>query len=435
LFDQQKRFSHKNVARAKLHAVLPPESLLAEDRRQGCIKNIEIHLGLPAKRYQQMVLPLLKEVAVGCQLLPSTQHPFYTQSGGLLDYALFRAKSAIMLFRLIALPPDTVQLSEEQSLWAYVLLSASLLRGMGTVCTNFSIDLHNQNGNLLGTWNPLWERFIDRGNFYHIHEIPEPLEELSQHVTPLIARLWMPQNGFSWISSNQEALLSWLKMLQEETEGLSLLEAILERAEALAWQELSELMLAHGAHGKLNVDARTPSFIDAPTPDNLELQRIGLEFIKWLNEAIARGQMMINQSPLIAQTNGILLSSEAFKWFLQHHPHFKNWRLIQKAVMSLNIHIKDDQNLQIHNRQKSENDGVLIHKLGILLPKEVLCRQIQQNLNFRIKSMALTQKQNWDNFVHGKEIQQDFLNKQLNAEGEWVTYENSHELSPGIKNG
>lgn len=434
MFDQQKRFSPKNVTRAKLHAVLPPESLLAEDRRQGCLKNIEMHLGLSPKRYQQVVLPLIKEVAAGCQQLPSNQHPFYTQSGGLLDYALFRAKSAIMLFRLIALPPDTIELSEEQSLWAYVLLSAALLRGMGTICTHFNVDLHNQNGNFLGTWNPLWERFIDRGDFYHIHEVPQPLDELSPHVTPLIARLWMPQNGFSWISSNQEALLSWLKMLQEETEGLSMLEAILERAESLAWKELSELMLAHGIHDNLHIE-RAPSFIETPTPDNLELQRIGLEFIKWINEAIARGQMMINQSPLTALTNGILLSSEAFKWFLQHHPHFKNWRLIQKAVMSLNIHIKDEQNLEMHHQQKSENDGLIIKNVGLILPKEVLCRQVQQNLNFRIRSIALIQKQNWEKFVQGKELQTDFLNKRLNSEGKWEKYDESPEPTPGIKNG
>lgn len=422
MFEKRKHITKKNIAKTKLIAILKPKVLLNEPRRDECIKNILDFVQFSPTQLVQSIHPLLEEIAANCQLLPSAQHHFYTQSGGLIDYALYRAQSAMQLFKQIVIPPGTKELSEAQARMAYVLLSASLLKGIGSIYTDFHVDRYNLEGTFLSTWNPLWERLIDETEFYQYQLNTQIIDELRPHLTPLIANLWMPKAGLNWIAEDPKAFLIWLQLLQEDYEGLNILEAILERAEALSWQEMMQYMLTNIPGELLTIDTRLPSFIDSGLTDTLRLELIGLQFIKWLNENLARGQMLINQTPLVALENGLQISPEAFKWFIQHHPQFKNWRLIQQGLMSLGLHDKNFQN----------EAGLLIKKFGLLLPKEVICKQIQNNQHIKLSSISLTQQ--WTQYINGKTLDNEALKKQLNSKGEW---EKAHPLTPdapGFKN-
>ncbi|MCX6265105.1 MAG: hypothetical protein NTZ47_11295, partial [Bacteroidetes bacterium] len=78
-----------------------------------------------------------------------------------------------------------------------------------------------------------------------------------------------------------------------------------------------------------------------------------------------------------------LISPDAFKWFLQHHPQFRNWRLIQQGLMSLGLHEKQLQN------DNSSAQGVLINKAGLLLPAEVICKQANTHHHFKTQALLI----------------------------------------------
>lgn len=421
MFEKSKPLLKKNIAKSKLTAILKAKVLLSEPRRQECIQNMLTHIEFTPTHLVQSIHPLLNTFASNCQLLPSTQHHFYTQSGGLIDYSLFRALSAMQLFRQIALPPGTKELSAEQFRISYILFSAAILKGIGCIFTDFQIDKYNSAGTFLETWNPLWTYFEKDAEFYYFQQHEEIIDELRPHLTPLIAKFWMPEAGLNWVMEDAKSFLLWLQLLQEEHEGLNILEAILERAEALSSQEMFRLMLATLPEENLTLDLRRPGFIDSTVNNTLRLELIGLQFIQWLNENLARGQMLINQTPIVALENGLQISPDAFKWFIQHHPQFKNWRLIQQGLMSLGLHDKNFNN----------NEGLIIKKFGLLLPNEVICKQKINNQHIKLSAISLTQQ--WKQYTNGKNLEADIFRQQLNAKGEWENIQQKNN-SPGFKN-
>lgn len=422
MFQPVKRVSTKIVPRTQLKASLQPFVLLAEPRREECVKLIEQHLGFSPLRYQQMVKPLIDEVAMACQLLPSTQHRFYALDGGLLDYALYRAQAATMLFKQTALAPDTKELSDEQALWAYVVFSAALLRGLGVVSTDYHVTCYDAAGYSTGHWRPLWERFLDRTEFYQYEFNHELVDGLKQHLTPFLARLWMPSVGLAWIAENPEALLAWLILLQEEHEELGVLEAIFERAEALAWQALAKEALRFGL-GDLPLElSNYPSFVDKPTHSPLRDDLLGLQFLLWLKENLARGQMVLQQDHLKMSENGLVIGEETYKWFLQQHTGIKNWRVVQKGLMSLGLH------------QKEFIDNKLILNTKVFFPKELIVRMqgVHQH-HQKIQSIQLG-AENWQRIIQGKNINLANVNRILNAKGQWELLNPEQNLGPGMKN-
>lgn len=422
MFQKPNSSSKSQIPKSKLIPYLKSSIIISEDRRALSIKKIEENLLFSVAQMHQLVNPLLKQIAQYYQLLPSNQHPFYTSPGGLIDYALYRTEAAMMIFKQSSLSPGTTELSPEQARIAYVLFSAALLKGVGCIYTDFQIDTYNQNGRFINSWQPLWDEFPETADFYYYEIESNPNDALKIHLTPLIARYLMPNAGLRWISEDDEALLLWLQLLQEEYEGLSILEAILERAEALAWQQMANFAISQSPNQISTIDQRLPNFIDASSPNAQYLQHIGLIFLKWLYENLARGQMVINQSPLIAAEKGILISSEAFKWFVQQHPQFKNWRLIQQGLMAIGL----------HDKQHLEKDGLLIKKLGFLLPKELFVKNINNQQHLKIQSMLLAHQ--WGHYAQGNKLNLDEFNKQLASNGAWEPKSDAPSTSLGSKN-
>jgi hypothetical protein len=338
-----------------------------------------------------------------------------------LDFALYRAQAAIFIFRQSVLPPDTKNLSEEQALWAYVLLSASLLRGSGVICTDYLIECFTEQGRSSGFWKPIWENLIERTPFYLLDMKQQSEEDLSDYLTLFLAKQWMPTEGFQWIDSNPEMLLTWLRLLKEEKEGLGVLEAILERAEAVAWQLLAKDALANFSFDIPQERSRHSAF-SQPQSAQFPSELLGLQFLLWLKENLARGQIVLNQNHLRLTENGLVIEQEAFKWFIQQNSQHKNWRLVQQALNSLNLHDKDF----------GQADAVLLAKWRLFLPKDVIVRQGQQLHHIKIQSLALNYGNNAALLAQGKSLEMDFQNKRLNVKG--IMEQIKQELNPGFKN-
>ncbi|HBB52665.1 MAG TPA: hypothetical protein DCZ80_02020 [Legionellales bacterium] len=421
MFYQTKKTPSKVLARSKLIPALKAGILLSEPKRNDNLDQIQMHLGFDKVKFNQLILPLVDKLAENFQLFPSTVHRFYALPGGLLDFALYRAQAAILIFRQSVLPPDTKELSEEQALWAYVLLSAAFLRGAGVIATDYQIECYTEQGHSSGYWKPLWEHLTDRTPFY-LTEISQQTEvDLSDYLTLFLAKEWMPSGGFQWIDSHPEMLLTWLRLLKEEKEGLGMLEAILQRAEAVAWQLLAKDAVANFSFDIPQERARHSAF-SQPQSAQIPSELLGLEFLLWLKENLARGQIVLNQNHLRLTENGLVIEQEAFKWFTQQNSQHKNWRLVQQALMSLNLHDKDF----------GQANAVLLEKWQLFLPKELIVRQTQNSQHMKIQSLALNFSNNVSLLVQGKSLDLDFQNKRLNAKGQMELMK--QEPNSGFKN-
>jgi Putative helicase len=421
LFYQNKRAHSKVIARSKLMPVLKAEVLLSDTKRKDNIEQIQNHLGFDPLQFQQLITPLLDEVALNYQLFPSSQHRFYALPGGLLDFAIYRAQAAIYIFRQSVLAPDTKDLSDAQALWAYVLFTAALLRGSGGICTHYQIECFNVQGHSTGFWKPLWERLLERTPYYLIDMHPQQEEDLSDFLTLYLAKAWMPNGGFQWIDAHPEMFLIWLKLLKEEKEALGILEAILERAEAVAWQLLVKDAIANFSF-EIPEERTRHSAFSQPSSSLPPIEILGLKFLLWLKENLVRGQIIFNQHHLRLTEQGLIIEKEAFKWFVQQNSQFKNWRLVQQALTSLNLHDKDF----------SQKDAVLLTKWGLFLPKEMIIKQSHVRNHLKIESLALNYSNNAKLLAQGKSMDLDFQNKRLNAKGQFEVI--IQELQAGFKN-
>jgi hypothetical protein len=232
----------------------------------------------------------------------------------------------------------------------------------------------------------------------------------------------MPAEGFQWIAEDSGLLLSWLQWLQEEKEGGGLLEAVLERAEAMAFQEIIKAALQVNIH--LYPEARIPSFVEA-NHSQQPLELIGLKFLMWLKENLARGQMVLNQAHLTVLENGLLIEEETFKWFIAQHSEFKNWRLVQKGLMSLGLHQEDIGQI----------NGLLLKNPERFFSKDVIARQAGQMHHMRVQTLGLIQANNWRKLAQGKSLDLQMINQRLNVQGQFEKIQVSEKNIGFNKNG
>ncbi len=425
------RHTRKNkLAHAKplkdLTAIIPPPQLLLEGKRPDLIKNITKFSALDSSRFESLCLNLIYNLVNHCQSLPETSNSYYALPGGLLDHALNRTEAALGLFREYIVPGEGGELSEEQKLWLYALFSAGLLQGIGKLQTDYRVDLFDANGQLLKQWTPLLESMSSVAGHYEFEFQPEGEGNLRCRLNLLIARLLMPASGFAWIISNPEVLAIWLALLNEDADSAGTLGAILIRADAIAIQRYFYDLLATAAarSGRGN---RIGTFVDN-VPETVPDKRImGVEFIKWLTEQLAKGVIMINKAPLFMVPGGMLMSEEVFKLFVREHPEFKNWQAaqVQAGFLSLGLHsLGADGNILSRFEQANTQPmqtGIVFAEYGVALPESMKIHNLKTG---EIASISATE------VIHMAQFNQHHFNRQeqsashqplnhLTASGEW----------------
>src|SRR5271163_2494888 len=75
--------SFKNITRP-----LSPGQFLAEDKRRALVKKIRGLIALDELRYENLGARLIETMVNYCQSLPETANNYYSQPGGLMDFAL-----------------------------------------------------------------------------------------------------------------------------------------------------------------------------------------------------------------------------------------------------------------------------------------------------------------------------------------------------------
>lgn len=367
---------------AALTAITPGDRLIDTPKRTPLIKTIMTTGGLNPKVFKELCLQLMKNMLNYCQQLPESSHHYYALPGGLFDYALNRTEAALILFRDNLLVEPQAPLSDEQKQWWYALFSAALLRGMGKLYLDYDIELYDKNGVPVKKWDPLTEPLFPSSSHYGYVFDTSDDAVLRNNLNVLIARQIMPQEGFEWIASKKDILNTWLRLLNEDQDNMGALEAILDRAEAIAIQrDLIDIPLEQfDPKAKRNLNN---TFIDKSQDPLLKKEQVlGIEFIQWLQHALENGTLILNQGPLHKVANGLLIGVEVFKLYLSGNPALNNWQTVQQGLVALGLHRIGDHGSPI-SRLKQGNGIVLKGSVG--LPNQLF---VQDNITNTKKKMT-----------------------------------------------
>jgi integrating conjugative element relaxase (TIGR03760 family) len=428
---EKKTKSAEKIALKDLTRMVSSATLLAEPKRQMVLKNMKELCALNEDRYISLCDGLLNTLCTYFQNLAETDNAYYSQPGGLLDHALYRTEVALGLLKQFMVVKEQEDLSEEQLLWQYALYSASLLQGIGKLCIDLDIQIFDASGYALHTWNPLLNSLTFTGHYYNYKFTKHERPLYRQRINVLLARTLMPTSGFAWIASNPEVLEAWLALLQEDIIGAGTLGAILSRADAISIQRFFEEFmnrkaLAQGAY-------RRGGPFETSDPLANKEQMTGIAFLLWLNQSLKEGSLIINQSPLFMVSEGLLISEELYKLFVQESPNFKNWQAVQKGFLSLNLHRQSAEGFasfeQTHTKHMHKGD--IFTAFTIALPDKVQVHHLALGVNATVHAMQMAELKKSNNQFY--EVQRVVPSlpelMHLSASGRWQAPENLQFLS------
>lgn len=413
---------HKKSLNNLTEIQVPVELLLLE-KRQETLTHLKEGVDLEEERYQAIAESLVHNVVNHCQSLPDSLNSHYRLSGGLIDYALNRTEVALQLFHNFIVK-EGAALTSEQQLWAYALFSASMLKGLGKLQTDYQVDVYDINGQFLKVWSPLLESLTALGSYYSFIYEKNQEESFRCRVNVLIAKLLMPASGFAWIASNQEVLAVWLALINEDWQSAGTLGALLIRADAIAIQK-DLLNLQQKVGGAQAGGHRMGTFADGSKDSLLEREQgIGAEFIFWLIQALESGQLMINKAPLFIVPGGMLMTADLFKLFVREHPEFKSWQVVQNGFLSLGLHQMAGEGELISRFEQIGSQqmisGILCADYAVALPERVQAHNLRTGQVSKVSAIELIHQSHnhSDFFAHTSSEKASGL-EFLNSEGKW----------------
>lgn len=402
------------------------DQLFADDKRRTLLQQIQDACVLEPERFDQLCQALVTNLVQYCQQLPEASNSYYSQAGGLLDYALNRTDAALNLFRHYMIRDDKAEYSEEQKLWQYALLSAALLQGIGKLMTAYTIDLYDVSGQRNETWNPLLGKLSPGGSYYTYAFQKELDPQVRCRLNSLIARDIMPADGFAWIASNPQVLAVWLALLNEDPYSARTLGAILIQADAVAIQRYLSQLGGKAYSARSGRYGRAGTFAGG-TPDsgNIE-QQIGADFLQWLNEQLSSGAMIINKAPLLMVPGGMLMTSDLFKQFVAEHPELNNWQAVKNAFLSLGLHkVGPDGDVmsrfeQVSNQQM--HTGIVFSGYAIALPSQMQVHNLHTGRQIAMSGTEVIHMAQFNNYFTRQQQLLSVTGLQgVNAAGEWQT--------------
>ena len=402
-----------------LEAIVTHDVLFQDKKRQELLENIQKNLGLSKSDYKKFAQPLIETMASFFQNLPETTL-YYSHSGGLLDRALNRTEAALTLMQqLLVRTKESEPLSEQQKLWLYAVFSAGLLQGTGKLYGEYKVDLYDKEEQFVQVWRPIHNNMGDHGTCYDFEFTRDINESGRTHVTVTLAMRLMPEQGLTWLSSSPVVFYTWLALLEENKDGSGALDAILDRADAMAYQRYLLLYLEDRKHLLEQNENRLGTFQDATPETILEKERVlGAEFLLWVHNKLADGRLLLNQASREAMVTptGVVLSIDIFDQFMQEHLKVKkNKFALQRAVRTW------QRDSATHKASQQEQHSVTQIKLdNALLPETVKIISARTDQISTVRTLDLLHDIQAYSFEHNRV---PILLQQLNAHGQWIAEE------------
>lgn len=419
------------------------EALLADEKRSALWQQIREACVLDDARFELLGQSLLHNLGHYCQQLPEASNSYYSQAGGLLDYALNRTDAALNLFRQYLIRENNAPYSEQQQLWQYALLSAALLQGIGKLMVAYELRLYDNGGQASGTWNPLLGSLSLAGSYYSYQFRKEPDHAFRCRLNSLIARAIMPGEGFNWIASDEQVLAVWLALLNEDPYSARTLGAILIQADAIAIQRALNQMntKTQGARSGRYGLAGTFAGGAGESVSDME-QQLGRDFIQWMQEQLASGALVINKAPLLMVPDGLLLTTELFRQFAAGHPEWSNWQAAKNAFLALGLHRAGPDGDVMSRFEQANNQhmhsGIVFSGYAVALPPQVQVHNLHSGRQIAMSGTEVIHMAQFNNyFTRQQHVKEANALQGINAAGAWQDMAPSapEPLQPGMKRG
>lgn len=360
-------------------------TLLEIAKRSELVKQFSALLGFSQEKYQQVGENLLVKIAEYYQALPETRYHQFSNSGGFLEHALERTLNSLKIGRAYFLPTGGLHqaLTEAQSLWMYVIFSASLLHDVGKLVIDLTVEFYNPQKAYLKKWSPFEGSMIQSTAVYYKYDFEAQTysHEYKQWLTLLLARQIMPISGFDWIKSTPETLRVWLALLLDNKEEAGTLGPVLARAEALAInQYFSERQKEWSAKKESKLGAElsatfghNQSLEEKKQAKAAQEMAAGLEFMNWLQERIANGNVQVNENGVYHVAEGVLVTSEMFEQFVQENPHHQSAKQVQESFAKVGGSQAGSAGLQnyLNAGNNARLQGVLLRSLDLAITQGI----------------------------------------------------------------
>lgn len=348
-----------------LTAVISPEDFLSEPKRKIILQNLMDLMPLEKLRFDSICLNLVKTLNGYYQQLPDTFNGYYAIFAGLFDHAFNRTEAALQLLQQFMVT-EQHGASERQALWCYALFSASMLQGIGKLSTDYHVELFDVHGQPLHIWNPIIEDLATNCSYYHYTAKSTGSDDLRRLLNVLLAREIMPTSGFAWIASDQEVLAAWLALLHENYESAGTFGMMFIRAEAIAIQLYLDSAQFKVAQARGTKQYSTGTFIDRELDVSVEKSALaGQRFINWLKNSLESGHLILNKSPLLMASGGIVMCEELFQLFVREHPAYKNWQAVQRSFWSIGLQHVSREDASLANASSSD---LVLTDYAVVLP-------------------------------------------------------------------
>lgn len=426
-----------------LTAVEAVQDILSHEKRTLLLAQIQNACALDHAKYESCVINLIKNLTKHCQLLPESENNYYSQPGGILDYALNRTDAALSLFKQFVVIEPGEAWSEEQKLWQYALLSASLLQGIGKLYLDFTVHLYDKHKKYLDLWAPLSNALTEHASHYAYAFTGHQDLTFRHRLNLVMARILMPADGFSFIASSPDVFAVWLSLLDEDYYNAGTLGAILIRADALALQRYFNDIAIDRAQRRRSALGRVGAFGGGSPEVEYDPEKTGTELIKWIRQELEHGRLVLNKPPLFIVPQGLLILPELFMMFLKHYPTFKNWLLIQKGLLSLGLHREgqtDDPNYNFQQSGKAKNQtGIVLDHFATILPEQVQVYDKKSGQSQTLSAINLiVQLDDLCHLAEQLEMKKPSSPMILTANGKWVVnaipvVETTLQLSDSIR--
>lgn len=212
--------------------VLAAADLLAAPHRAKHLRDIERLAGIPTVHFDTLYRCALESFTRWVQQLPASETHHHAGAGGMLDHSLEVVVGAMAKRRVHLLPhgadPETI--TREQHRWTYAVFSAALLHDIGKPAVDQLIHLIDGDRCEQGQWD-VWSGPMPLGMWYRVTFVRERHDRLHETVSPLLARLILPQEALSWLAQDHQVLREWLSAIGGDREHRGVVAEIIESAD------------------------------------------------------------------------------------------------------------------------------------------------------------------------------------------------------------
>lgn len=327
------------------YPVLSAQTLLKQGKIDTFLRRLKGLAYVTDDYWEQLYQPVIVAFVEFVQGLPAVKYKSFNHYKGWIALGLRRSLETLAMHRvnnpIKNLTPDKVPAKD--ALLTYALFTAGFFYGLGQIPATYWVMMCNNRGLHGERWNPIAGKMETQGEYYRYSFEKSNRDALANYLTPILAKMLMPESGFTWLSCDKDLFEAWLALLQNDVERGGII------AQMIIPLDLKILQIPVTEQTPLiTTDIQETDIISADSLFNSEAEHtkdesklldtadVATQFIEWLNKT----ELNINQPASLAHYTReglILLYPDLFKEFIKNNPQIKNAQMIVKALQDAGL--------------------------------------------------------------------------------------------------